>query len=154
MIARLRPLLLVLLGLLGAGCASAPPVESAPPPAAAPPAAAPWADGVAGTSNDGRYTVVYRPRGGPIERGETFALDAWVLDASGRRPLRDVTLSVDAAMPQHGHGMNRVPEVRADGDGHFVVEGMLFHMVGRWELYLAVTRGPQTERAQFEVLLE
>ena len=44
--------------------------------------------------------------------------------------------------------------MRATGDGHFTVEGMLFHMVGRWELYLDVTRGPLTERAQFEVVLE
>lgn len=156
MIARLRPLLIA---LLGAACASDPSgvtgSEASGAPAPAPAAvAAPWAGGVAGASNGGRYTVVYRPVDGPIERGETFALDVWVLDAGGSTALSDVALSADAAMPQHGHGMNRVPEVRADGDGHFQVEGMLFHMVGRWELYLDVTRGPRTERTQFEVVLE
>jgi hypothetical protein len=49
--------------------------------------------------------------------------------------------------------MNRVPEVTRAGDG-FLVGGMLFHMPGRWELYLDVTEGALTERAQLEVLLD
>ena len=118
-------------------------------------APAPWTDGISTLSNDGTYRVVYRTLGdGPIERGETFALEVWVLDPAGERSLTDVDLHADAAMPQHGHGMNREPGVSTQDDGSFEVEGMLFHMVGRWELYLDVTRGPLTERAQFEVMLE
>jgi len=148
------------------GTAGAPAVGTEDGPGGAPetaPTLAPdgWREGtVAALSNDGSYRVHYRPVAGPIERGEPFALEVWVLDPSSERPLADVALDVDAAMPEHEHGMNREPRVTPDcnagqiGTGAFEVEGMLFHMLGRWELYLDVTRGAITERAQFEVLLE
>ena len=57
-------------------------------------------------------------------------------------------------MPEHGHGMNRVPKVAPRPDGGFHAEGLLFHMPGRWELYFDVTQGAVTERAQTDVFLE
>jgi hypothetical protein len=57
-------------------------------------------------------------------------------------------------MPEHGHGMNRVPKIEAKEGGRFRAEGLLFHMPGRWELYFDVTRGALTERAQTDVHLE
>ena len=57
-------------------------------------------------------------------------------------------------MPEHGHGMNRVPRIEAKGGGRFRAEGLLFHMPGKWELYFDVTRGALTERAQADVHLE
>jgi hypothetical protein len=85
----------------------------------------------------------------PIPWGEPFALQVWL---PGKGP--DAALAVDAAMPEHGHGMNRVPLVTGDGQGGYAVEGLLFHMPGRWELYFDVTEGAVTERAQIEVVLE
>jgi hypothetical protein len=66
----------------------------------------------------------------------------------------EFALSVDAAMPEHGHGMNVEPQVTALGKGRFSVEGMLFHMPGRWELYFDITRDGVTSRAQDEITLE
>ena len=83
-----------------------------------------------------------------------YAVAAWVLVEGLETSLEGVELSVDAAMPEHGHGMNRVPEVRHAGDGRYVVDGMLLHMPGRWEVYFDVTDGALTERAQIEVELE
>jgi hypothetical protein len=54
-------------------------------------------------------------------------------------------------MSAHGHGMNRVPLVTRTGPGHFLVEGLFFHMPGVWQLYFDLTRSGQTERAQFEL---
>ena len=107
------------------------------------------------TSNDGAWRIVYRVAQDEIARGETFSLDVWVFGRDApETPRTDVQLSVDAAMPEHGHGMNRVPRIVADEDGHFRAEGLLFHMPGKWELYFDVTRGAVTERAQTDVLLE
>ena len=79
----------------------------------------------------------------------------WIALASAPHVLcEDISLTVDAAMPEHGHGMNRVPKIARADDGHFVVEGLLFHMTGRWELYFDITRGAVTERAQCEVELK
>ena len=66
----------------------------------------------------------------------------------------DGMLLADAAMPQHGHGMNVKPTVKSLGGGRFRVEGMLFHMPGSWELYLDLVRAGVLERAQGTVTLE
>ena len=97
----------------------------------------------------GGYALRYRTDPDPIPWGEPFELEVWLLDAGP-----GAALAVDAAMPEHGHGMNRVAEVEALGDGRFRAAGLLFHMPGRWELYLDVTEGAVTERAQVEVVLE
>jgi hypothetical protein len=115
----------------------------------------PWIGGAEIASNDGDWRVVYKLADGPVKRGETFAIDAWVFasDAPGR-PREDVSLAVDAAMPQHGHGMNRVPRVEKMEAGRFHVDGLDFHMPGKWELYFDVARGPLVERAQADVEVE
>jgi hypothetical protein len=172
---------LPLAALLAAACVAgeraAAPAEPAPPPGQDEPAPAasgsaldgPETDGrrvppadperagfAAAASNDGSWRVLYRPLAGAIERGAPFAIEAWVLEPAGGRAAQGVSLAADAAMPEHEHGMNREPRVVADeaAPGRFEVEGLLFHMAGRWELYLDVTRGALTERAQFEVMLE
>jgi hypothetical protein len=45
---------------------------------------------------------------------------------------------VDAQMPEHRHGMNYRPSVTPLGDGVWRVQGLLWHMAGRWELRLDV----------------
>ena len=133
---------------------TAPRATTAPPPADAT-AASPWKGGAAILSNDGAWKVVYKVDDPGIRRGEPFDLDAWVFapdDAA--RPRSDVSLAVDAAMPQHGHGMNRVPKIEKLPDGGFRAEGLLFHMPGKWELYFDVARGPLVERAQVDVEVE
>lgn len=44
------------------------------------------------------------------------------------------TLSVDATMPAHQHGMNYTPQITTLGDGLFQIDGMVFHMPGEWEI--------------------
>ncbi len=106
-----------------------------------------------GPSNDGTYIVAFRPEPEPIPMNEPFDLHVTVRAADGEA-VEGVALAADAAMPAHGHGMNRAPVVRRAEDGVWVVSGMLFHMPGHWELYLDITRGAITERAQFDVNLE
>jgi DNA-binding beta-propeller fold protein YncE len=124
-------------------------------PAAVPLPSGPWDDAERLASNGSGYLVLVRTDPSPVPENEEFAVTAWVFDPEAPgKPLGDVSLDVDAAMPEHGHGMNRVPEVRRRADGGFDAEGLLFHMGGHWELYLDVTRGAVTERAQRAVILE
>jgi hypothetical protein len=126
--------------------------ETKPAPSSTP---RPWEGGTSVASNAGTYRVVYKTAPDAIPRGTTFAIDAWVFAADAPdRPLADVRLAADAAMPEHGHGMNRKPTVERAADGRFRIEGMLFHMPGLWQLYLDVTSGALTERAQVDVDLE
>ena len=115
----------------------------------------PWEGGTALASNDGAWKVVYKVENGPVKRGEPFTIDAWVFGADApETPRADVSLAVDAAMPQHGHGMNRVPHTEGPKAGRFRIDGLLFHMPGKWELYFDVARGALVERAQADVEVE
>jgi hypothetical protein len=49
-------------------------------------------------------------------------------------------------MPEHRHGMNYRPSVKPLGDGRWRVEGLMFHMPGRWELQLDVRADGRSER--------
>jgi YtkA-like protein len=114
-----------------------------------------WIGGSEIASNDGDWRIVYKIADGPVRRGETFSIDAWVFAADApEKPRADVSLAVDAAMPQHGHGMNRVPHVENLGAGRFRIDGLDFHMPGKWELYFDVAHGPLIERAQADVEVE
>ncbi len=104
------------------------------------------------TSNDGTYQVRYRVDPSDFEVGDLFAMRVEVERADGA-PF-EAQLAVDARMPEHGHGMNREPVVERASEGAFEVQNLLFHMPGYWEVYLDLTRGAVTERAQFSLDLE
>jgi hypothetical protein len=104
-------------------------------------------------SNAGSYLVRVRFAPESVPLNEPFNVVAIVLDAATGAPV-DAALSADAAMPAHGHGMNTRPVVRPLGLGRYEARGLEFHMPGRWELYLDLTRDGVTERAQMDVTLE
>ena len=103
-------------------------------------------------SNGGTYSVTVESTPNPIPMNEPFDLRFTVAAKSGS--LQGVAVQVDARMPAHGHGMNRVPKLTTQADGTTRAEGMLFHMPGHWELYVDITQGGKTERAQFDVDLK
>jgi hypothetical protein len=100
-----------------------------------------------------RFAVIYRVRPDPIPLNEPFAIDVMVFDDDGSI-VADAQLSVDARMPHHRHGMIVEPKVIMHETGGARVEGMLFHMPGRWELYFDITRHGRTERAQDIIMLD
>ncbi len=130
-------------------------IPSAPAGAPGPPRQHPWDGARQLASNGGTYILALRSEPEPIPENEPFAVAVWVLDAARPdSPLAASAESATAAMPEHGHGMNRQATVSRRDDGGFDVRGMMLHMGGTWELYLDVTRGPLTERAQLTVKLE
>ena len=151
MIRRAAAILVLLAACAGSG--DAPSTARSPAPASDSSAA--WKGGTELLSNDGAWRFVYKVDDPGIRRGEPVSLEAWVFAADDpAKPRADVSLAVDAAMPQHGHGMNRVPRIEKRSDGSFRVDGLLFHMPGKWELYFDVARGPLVERAQTDVEVE
>jgi len=167
----MRPTSIALLLILAGACGGdepapapkheEPPVEPAPqpePPKQPTPPPAPVPDNagggkVSGESNAGTYRVTWQSKPAPVPLNETFELDVEVADVAGG-DVAALELAADAAMPDHGHGMNTQPRVTRLGPGHFRVEGMLMHMPGYWELYFDLARGPLRERAQFVIELQ
>lgn len=106
-------------------------------------------------SNGRRYVLEVREPEGGFVRGKSLAFDVRVADAADpARTRTDVALVVDADMPEHLHGTNRVPRIERRADGTFRVENLYLHMPGWWEVFLDVVEGPWTERAQMRVDVE
>jgi hypothetical protein len=131
-------------------------VESPSKDRATEPVVPPWSpdEGRGVLSNAGSYWVSTL---GPPEypQNEEFDLVVRVLDGPTRtRLVRGAEIHVDARMPAHGHGMTHDATLEAQPDGSWIARGLLFHMVGHWELYVDVRRGAITERAQFDIELE
>jgi len=103
-------------------------------------------------SNGGRYTVEVSTSPAAIAVNQPFDVTVSVTPKSGDAGALEV--QVDARMPAHFHGMNRVPKVTRGSGNTWKAEGLLFHMSGHWELYVDVTRGAATERAQLDVDLK
>ena len=115
-------------------------------------AAAAWADcppPAAGAQliKDGALQAIWQAEPGPIVVGRPFALLVTLCPADTQ------LLRVDATMPEHRHGMNYRPSVKPLGDGRWRVEGLLWHMSGRWELTLDVQAQGQQHRLRQSVSL-
>lgn len=103
-------------------------------------------------SNDGRYKVELETKPAAIEVNQPFDVTLTVTPKSGA--AKDLGVAVDARMPAHFHGMNRVAKVTPAGANTWKAEGLVFHMPGHWELYVDITEGGATERAQMDVNLK
>lgn len=120
----------------------------AAPAPALPPGEGAW-------SNARGFYAVWRPLGGEVPFNEEFDAEVWLFaDDFGTQPLADAAVSIDCRMPHHQHGMLHDVGLVPTGGGRYLAEGMLCHMLGYWELYVDVTRGAVTERAQFVVEVE
>jgi hypothetical protein len=91
--------------------------------------------------------AAWTAEGGPIAVGRHFAIEVKVCPADA------VLTRADAAMPEHRHGMNYRPSVKPLGDGRWRVEGLMFHMPGRWELQLDVQVAGRSERLLDTIML-
>ena len=89
---------------------------------------------------DAQIRLVYKTVPAVPVVGRHFALEiALCPTASAAAPATPrgnapATLSVDAHMPEHRHGMNYRPSVSRRGPGLYRAQGLMFHMPGRWEL--------------------
>jgi hypothetical protein len=97
------------------------------------------------------YMIAFRPDPMQIEVGGPFALIMNVCTKDGEAAE---LVAVDAQMPEHRHGMNYRTQLVPGGNGRYRVEGLLFHMPGRWELNFDVRSGEETERLSHDILLK
>ena len=121
--------------------------------AAAALAASAWADCAAPAAgaqliNDGAVQAAWQPETGPITVGRPFALLVTLC------PVDAQLLRVGASMPEHRHGMNYRASIKPLSDGRWRVEGLLWHMSGRWELSLDLQSQGQVHRLRQSVTLQ
>jgi len=99
-----------------------------------------------------RVVIIYRTAPPKIAVGKHFAVEALVCPKGTGGP--PTGLRVDAAMPEHRHGMNYRARVLPQGEGRYRAEGLLFHMPGRWQFLFDVDRAGGSERLAAEIVVE
>ncbi|MBL9141663.1 MAG: hypothetical protein JNK53_07335 [Phycisphaerae bacterium] len=104
-------------------------------------------------SADGRYAIRWRTVPEQVPLRDPFGIEATVVDTRTGQPS-NATLSVDARMPHHHHGMNVAPVITQVAPGSWRADNLLFHMPGYWELYFDLREAGRMERGQAEVTLE
>ena len=98
-------------------------------------------------TDDGTVQAAWQPETGPITVGRPFALLVTLCPADA------LLLRVDATMPEHRHGMNYRASIKPLGDRRWRVDGMLWHMSGRWELRLDLLAQGKEHRLRQSVVL-
>ena len=97
------------------------------------------------------HAVAWRSDPSAIPLGTHFAVELAVCGADGRAVE---SISVDAEMPAHRHGMNYRPGLSSLGGGRYRAEGLLFHMPGHWRLTVEVRSGGKVERLSDDLVVE
>jgi len=97
--------------------------------------------------------VSYAPSSAPVA---VNTLQTWVLTLTdpGGHPIADAQVEVAGDMPEHGHGLPTVPQVRSLGSGRYLLEGLKFHMPGWWVVKVRVTTVSSTDEVTFNLKLE
>lgn len=101
--------------------------------------------------DNAHYVVAFATTPNPIPFAEHFVVDFEVCPRAAR--AYD-SVRIDAAMPEHRHGMNYRPVIDRRGGNVYRAEGLLFHMRGRWEIAFDVVTGSDVERVAASVVLE
>lgn len=103
-------------------------------------------------SINGHYIVQWHLASKDIPYNEYFSIALTI-----KEPLKaihyDVDIAVDAGMKAHNHGMHTRAVIKRIDQKNFIAEGMLFHMRGKWQIEIDITRGITRDKAIIEVEL-
>ena len=92
-------------------------------------------------SRNGNFEVSYESELQPIEINRIHRWTLNVNDKAGN-PVEGAVITVDGGMPVHDHGLPTRPRVTGESArGRYVLEGLRFHMPGRWELVVTIESG-------------
>lgn len=99
------------------------------------------------------FKLSYTPTPDPVPLNKFFRVRLLLQDAQNRL-LNGASLTVNATMPEHNHGMNVKPKVKALGQGQYEIQGLLFHMAGYWEMAIDIQQGGKHEKVIFGVTVD
>lgn len=140
---------LLAVSLPGAGLAQTGHGGHAPPTARVPTARLPNSI----VSEGGEFAITLATSPNPIRLNEPFELTVMIRSlAPDGRGL--VSVTIDAEMPAHRHGMNTRPQREQLGEDRYLFRGLLFHMAGEWEVVIDAAQGRLRDRGIARLVLE
>lgn len=106
-----------------------------------------------GVTSSGFFTVALYPEKGSVPIGDYHT---WIIDVKDEhgKEVSNALFNISGGMAAHGHGLPSQPVVsKYLGNGQYLVEGMLFNMVGEWTLFVLIQDGAVNDRKQFDMTL-
>lgn len=102
-----------------------------------------------GTSGDG-YSVKIFSQLSPLEINRIHSWHIEITDADGK-PVSNAQITVGGGMPDHDHGLPTQPQVTEEvRAGTYMLEGMRFHMPGKWLIVIDFRVGAQNHSTSIE----
>ena len=90
----------------------------------------------------------------PFQINQMHSWTIRLLD-SDNSPLTGASIEVTGGMPDHDHGLPTQPQITDEVDeGVYLLEGVRFHMQGRWEITITVRSGGEESQALIEFQLQ
>jgi hypothetical protein len=81
----------------------------------------------------------------PLDINRIHSWQLRLTDAQGS-PVSNAQIELIGGMPEHDHGMPTQPQITAETEtGSYLLEGMRFHMPGKWLLDIKLTYTVGTE---------
>lgn len=83
-------------------------------------------------------------------------MHAWMLhiENSSGEPVIDAEIQVSGGMPEHDHGLPTSPSATRNlGNGDYLIEGLKFHMGGRWQVTFSIQQGAISDSVTFNLNL-
>ncbi len=107
--------------------------------------------GALSLTDEQHFAVRYTSHLDPIAINTMHVWTLHIRDRSGR-PVTDAAVRVEGGMPDHDHGLPTRPRVTQNlGGGDYLLEGMKFHMGGRWQVTLLIEQGTTSDRVTFDL---
>jgi len=100
------------------------------------------------------FTVSYKTDPEPIPFLKFFKINFKFEPNNGQDIPEDLKIAIEADMPEHQHGMNVNPKLFKVDKNNYRVEGMKFHMLGYWEIYLTLRSSKKEDKISFSYFLE
>lgn len=86
----------------------------------------------------------------PLEINRMHSWRLRLTDAAGA-PVTNARFEVQGGMPDHDHGLPTRPEVTEEIEpGVYLLQGLRFHMPGRWLIEFGIRLGEDADRASLE----
>ena len=76
----------------------------------------------------------------PLRINEMHSWHIKVIDSQSK-PVAMASVSIEGGMPEHDHGLPTQPRVTSEiSPGTYLLQGVRFHMPGRWEIKFTISR--------------
>ena len=97
------------------------------------------------TRTESGWTIYVDTSINPLRINTMHSWQIRVIDSESK-PVTMASVSIEGGMPEHDHGLPTQPKVTSEiSPGTYLLQGVRFHMPGRWEIKFTISREDQQE---------